>query len=144
MAVKDLVTVQELADVIGLPGFVDAVCEGLITGGYTIHDDWAGRPAVTVADAKATVDQYRAQQTEWQDRQRREFELNAQVHDAQQRRNSLLTDAYSREILGHAHPSEAAWGAAVQHVVDLEGDLPDEVRERLVWDSRIKQTRRFG
>ena len=72
MATKELITVADIADALGVPGQVHAVKEGLIADGLTILEDWAGRPAVTFTDAKATVDRHRKQQADWEERARRE------------------------------------------------------------------------
>jgi len=67
----ELITVQEIASALGVPGQADAVHDGLRADGIEIVEDWAGRPAVSFDDAKAVVDRHRKAQAEWDERQRR-------------------------------------------------------------------------
>lgn len=85
MADKQLVTVREVAEAFDLGYEASAaVEESLRRDGVTILTNWAGRPAITMADATRIVAKHHKEQAEWRERNDAENTLNHEANEAQQ------------------------------------------------------------
>jgi len=133
MAEQQQVTVREIAEIIlGAAQSEAAMAQELSAAGIKIGEDWAGRLAVTQADARRYVGDHVRRQREAEAAYLADRALAAEVHNAQLERNRL----YEAEYMARYRSSMAKPRAVkeARAVVDAaEKELSREVRKRLRW-----------
>jgi len=133
MAEQQQVTVREIAEIVlGNPQADAAMRQELTNAGIKIGEDWAGRPAVSQADARRYVGDVVSRQRAAEAEYLAGRALEAAIHNAQKDRDEL----YERSFI-ESRRSGASQAVAVRVargiVADAEKDLPRDVRKRLGW-----------
>lgn len=133
MAEQQQVTVREIAEIVlGNPQADAAMQQELTTAGIKIGEDWAGRPAVSQADARRYVGDIVRRQREAEAEYLAGRALEAAIHNAQNERDELYERSYIESRRSGASQAVAI-RVARGIVADAEKELSRDVRKRLGW-----------
>lgn len=134
MAEQQQVTVREVAEIVlSNPHAEAAMHQELTNAGIKVGEDWAGRAAISQADARKYVGKIVRLRRQQEEEYLRGRELEMRIGGAQQDRDRLAEREYMNALTNLGKNKRDAVKHARALVLASEADLPKEVTRRLTW-----------